>query len=97
MFYVSACDGDAGCTEASKALVGSKNLYSITDCSLLSSLTVEEILTKSLLSNGGHVFALFDCVSEEYDPSIECYHKDYTCYDSWPDNTSQIPWVSAIV
>ena len=80
--------------DASKSLVLSKNMYAITDCSELTSLTVEEVYSRSLLANGGHVFALFDCVSEEYDPSIECYHADYTCYDSWPENTSQIPWVS---
>ena len=94
MFYISACDGDGGCMDASKSLVLSKNMYAITDCSELTSLTVEEVYSRSLLANGGHVFALFDCVSEEYDPSIECYHADYTCYDSWPENTSQIPWVS---
>jgi len=42
--------------------------------------------------NNGHVLALFDCVKQEYDSTINCYNKEYTCYDSWPKDTSNIPW-----
>lgn len=93
MMYVTSCDGDDGCMDAAKAVVSEKNLYSITDCSELGMLSVEDIMVKAQIpNNGGHVFALFECVTEHYDSSINCYSKDFTCYDSWSSDSSQIPW-----
>lgn len=95
MFYINSCDGDEGCMAATKAVVDSKNIYSISDCSSLGTLTVDDIMKHSQINdpaNGGHVFALYDCVAEEYDSTTNCYSKDFTCYDARPKNTAQIPW-----
>jgi hypothetical protein len=93
MFYINSCDGDAGCQDATKAVVDSKNIYSISECASLGSLTVEDIMKNAQIpENGGHVFALYDCVSQEYDSTVNCYGKDFTCYDARPKDTAQIPW-----
>lgn len=94
MLYVTACDGDDGCTEAAKELVKSKEIYMIDDCSVLSTLSYEEIYANSAMTqyNNGHVLALFGCIKEEYDSTVNCYNKDYTCYDAWPQDTSNVPW-----
>ena len=73
--------------------MASKNMYAVTDCSSLNALTVDEVYKQSMIGTDGHVFAVFACVDEEYDSTINCYNKEYTCYDAWPHN-SDIPWVS---
>lgn len=100
MFYINKCEGDDGCLDATKQIFNENNIYSITECSQLNTLTMNDIMLKSVINknnkNEGNIFVLYDCVEEEYDSKINCYSKDFTCYDSWPSNTSNIPWNNMI-
>lgn len=57
-----------------------------TDCSVLNTMTMESALSK------GNVLAMFGCSFGYWDPSLTCSDKEYICYDSWPQNTSTVPW-----
>lgn len=91
-FYINKCEGDDGCNDATKELLASKKIYSITDCNQLATLSTDDIRSAINSDVAGQVFAVFDCMDEEYDSSVTCYHHDYTCYDSWPKDTAAIPW-----
>jgi hypothetical protein len=86
VFYVSDCEGDDGCTDAAVALLQKYNITTITSCSDLSGMTYGIALSL------GNIIAVFDCVVSQYDETINCYGKDFVCYDSWPSNSSSIPW-----
>lgn len=89
VLYLSHFDGD-GCQDSVTALLTELKVPMIKDCSLLS-LPYQQIQTMATLSVGkGRLLAVFDCMAENYDPSIECYGKDFVCYDSWPENTTQV-------
>lgn len=97
ILYLSHFDGD-GCEEEVVKLLQSMRIKMIRQTSTstcqqqLQGLTYGKAKAMSQLHDGeGSVLAIFDCTEENYDPSINCYNKDYTCYDSWPDNTKDIP------
>ena len=89
IFDVNSCDGDVGCYDASISLVQSLGLYSVTDCSILDSLTFAGAKSDGLLPNGGSLVIVFDCLEMLYDDKINCYGKDFYCYD---DKTKSIPF-----
>lgn len=91
VMYISHWDGD-GCQDAVTNLLKSLSINTITECSSLSTLTYGEAKQASKLTGGGYLIAVYDCTNEYYDDSINCYSKDFTCYDSWPDNTKSIPF-----
>lgn len=96
IFYLSHFDGD-GCETAVEDLLKKNAVYYVKDCSLLQSLTYasakkEASRVGSKLGRKGAVMALFDCTEENYDSKINCYGKDFVCYDSWPKNSSSIPF-----
>jgi hypothetical protein len=76
------------CHQATVDLLAKHNINTITDndCSVLDSLTMEDALAK------GTILAVFGCSTGYWDPSLTCSSKEYICYDSWPQNTSHIPW-----
>lgn len=92
LFYTNTCDGDDGCKEAAIDLLKSLGVYTITDCNELQSLTFEKAKSISTLTNGGSLLGLYDCVLEEYDSTINCYGKDFACYESWSNENTEIPW-----
>eukprot|EP00602_Paraphysomonas_sp_CaronLab_P000050 CAMPEP_0185028448 /NCGR_PEP_ID=MMETSP1103-20130426/14169_1 /TAXON_ID=36769 /ORGANISM="Paraphysomonas bandaiensis, Strain Caron Lab Isolate" /LENGTH=265 /DNA_ID=CAMNT_0027562873 /DNA_START=57 /DNA_END=854 /DNA_ORIENTATION=- len=92
VFYVNSCDGDDGCREAAIDLLVSLGIYTITDCSELTGLSVEDAISLSTLSGGGSLLGLYDCVSEQYDSTVNCYGKGYACYESWDRESTDIPW-----
>jgi hypothetical protein len=92
ILYLSHFDGDDGCKDAAIAFLASMNVSTVVDCNDLSSLTVGEAKYKSSLPNGGYLFSISDCMEEYFDSTINCYGSDFVCYDSWPENTSSIPW-----
>lgn len=96
ILYVNSCEGDEGCLDATLATLQQLHIPIITDCTDLNGLTVNQASEYGRLSTGGHLIALFECVEEEYDSTINCYGKDFVCYDSWPSNTSDIPWNNMI-
>jgi hypothetical protein len=80
--YVTDCDGD-NCESLAEAVMVSNGIHaSITDCTALQGLTLDSAKNISTLVGGGHVLAVFGCVDENYDPSIECYLPDgAVCYN----------------
>lgn len=92
LLYVNSCDGDSGCMEAAIALLESMQVPVLTSCSDVDDLTFEDAYSISTLPRAGHLLAVVDCVEEYYDSSINCYGHQFVCYDSWPENTSTIPW-----
>ncbi len=79
-----------GCHDAMLNLLEEFRIHTITndDCSPLNTLTMEKALTR------GNILALVGCSNGYWDPSLTCTAKDYVCYDSWPENTSSIPWTN---
>lgn len=92
VLYVTDCEGDDGCLTQVRSLLDSLNVYTISDCSVLSTLTYAKAQFYSRLRKGGSLLALIGCVAENYDPSINCYGPSFVCYDSWPTNSSAAPW-----
>ena len=92
VFFITSFDGDDDCEEESIALLKRMGIYTITDCDDLSDLTYAAAKEAGKLSSGGSIIAIDDCVDSNYDSTINCYGNDYVCYDSWPENTSDIPW-----
>lgn len=93
VIYISHYEGD-NCQTEVQALLDSFHIYTIKDCSVLKTLTYGQAMKnaqKSLVGQG-NVLAIMDCTNEYYDPTVNCYSKDFVCYDSWPENTSQIPF-----
>lgn len=88
ILYLSHFDGE-GCVDSVTALLQETGVPFIKDCSQLA-MTYSNALSFSKLLSGGHLMAVFDCMDENYDPSIECYGKDFICYDSWPYNTTNV-------
>lgn len=77
LLYLSHFDGDAGeagCKDATLALLAQKGVPVITDCAALSATTVQQQLSR------GKLFALVDCMEERYDPKITCYGLTWDCY-----------------
>lgn len=98
MLYLSHFDGD-GCEDEVVKLLTSMRVKMIRATSSstcqqqLQGLAYGQAKAMSTLHDGpGSVLAVFDCTEENYDSRINCYGKDFTCYDSWPDNTKQIPF-----
>lgn len=94
IFYLSHFDGD-GCESAVESLLQKNDVFYVKDCSALATLTysnAKAAATKSKLGRKGATMAIFDCTEENYDEKINCYGKDFVCYDSWPQNTSSIPF-----
>lgn len=89
IFDINSCGGDAGCYEASLSLVQSLGLYSVTDCSVLNFLTYSGARSAGMLSSGGSLVVIFDCLEMLYDDKINCYGKDFYCYD---EKTKNIPF-----
>lgn len=97
IMIISHCDSNADsssdCINESIKLLSEMNVYTITNCDDLATLTYEKALELANTSDDGSgLIAIIDCVAENYDSTINCYGKDFICYDSWPENTTDIPW-----
>jgi hypothetical protein len=91
ILYISHPDGD-NCYEQVSHLLSKYGVYQLSDCSKINSLTYEGALK---LAGSNRLFAIFDCTEENFDENINCYGKDFVCYDdpSWgPTNTSSVPF-----
>lgn len=71
------------------SLLKDYNIHTITDCTELDTLTIEQALS---YPNGNLIAITDSCSLGARDRSLTCYTKDYTCYDSWPHDTSSIAW-----
>eukprot|EP01031_Cornospumella_fuschlensis_P025438 gene25438-30717_t len=80
MLYISHTDGD-NCTAAVESLLASMKVPYTKDCTALNTWTYSHALDVSSLPSGGHLLAIFDCVDEQYDESIECYVDRDVCYE----------------
>lgn len=92
VYYLTACDGESGCKQASLDLMAAMGVHTISNCSELSNLTIEDAKAMGKLVDGGTLLGLYDCVSEQYDPSVNCYGKGFACYDAWPTESTEYPW-----
>lgn len=84
LLYLSHYEGKNGCKEAVMKLLQDSKVPFIDDCSMLSSLTIQSAYSQ------GKLFAVFDCMDEQYDPSITCYNLDATCYTG--SKHAEKPW-----
>jgi hypothetical protein len=89
ILYVNAWDGDDGCYDLSLDVLKSLGVTPVTDCTELDTMTVSEAMNRGALANRGSMLAVYDCMFEAYDPSINCYGTGFVCYD---DPSSTIPW-----
>jgi hypothetical protein len=92
VYYLTSCDGEPGCKEASLNLMATMGVNTISDCSELSSLTIDDAKAIAKLEGGGTLLGLYDCVAEQYDPSVNCYGKGFACYDAWSTESIEYPW-----
>ena len=92
ILYLTAFDGDSGCSDAALELVKAHSVYAITDCSDLQTLTYETARELGRMSNGGSLIALFECVEGQYDPTNVCYGKGFICYESSWGGSMAEPW-----
>lgn len=96
VLYLSHFDGNGGDPEAETLnLLDSLGIYTLTDtnCNITNTIEYDEVKTKSTLKTGGHLVAVVNCMDELYDSTINCYEKDFVCYNS---TTSAIPWKNMI-
>ena len=90
LFYVNSCDGGDGCMEKAEKLLIERDIFTITDCTDLKTLTYEEAKERGMQNNGaGSIMAIIGCADENYDPSITCYGPQFVCYE---EDSEQIPW-----
>lgn len=104
LLYVSHIDGH-NCTEGQctrepvKEVLNLKGISYMEDCSALESLTYSDAVAMGKLGDGrGSVLALFDCVSENYDDTVNCYGSvpgdnrgKFVCYGDDADSRKDIP------
>jgi len=97
VLYLSHFDGDdeyddyveGASKSATIKLLQRENIKYITDCNLLTSISVMDTYKLGQLnSNSGAIIGIINCVNENYVSSINCYDWDYTCYG----HNSDIPW-----
>ena len=90
---------EENCQETKEAVVKllqSRNIPFVQNCDDLVGLTVQAAYSK------GKLFAVLDCIEEQYDPSITCYGLDYTCYGrnqdkAWSKLEAYMDKLSAVV
>ncbi|CAE7836318.1 unnamed protein product [Symbiodinium microadriaticum] len=92
VFYLTSCDGEDGCKEAALALMAEMGVYTITDCASLDSLSIEAAKAAATLPGGGLLLGLYDCIVEQYDPTVNCYGKGFACYEAWSTESTEFPW-----
>ena len=92
IFYLTSCDGDEGCKEAALDLMSTLGVYTISDCSELETLTIDDANAMARLPSGGSLLGLYDCVDQQYDPSVNCYGKEFACYECWDRENTEYPW-----
>lgn len=68
---VTDCNGDS-CDDLVELYFHSVGALTIRDCSKLQGMTLGQALDASKLPGGGHIVAIFDCVDENYDPTVTC-------------------------
>ncbi len=78
------------CYDAMLDLLKTFHIHTITndDCSPLNTMTMENALAH------GNILAVAGCSTGYWDPKLTCTAKEYVCYDSWPANSSHIPWTN---
>jgi hypothetical protein len=88
LLYISHIEGKSceDCTTPVMEVLQQSNIQYITDCSTINQLTYQAAQSMGKIDNStGSLLAVFDCMDENYDPSITCYgysHKTkYTCYE----------------
>ena len=94
ILYLNKCDGQEGCQEATVQLLTNKfGIRTITDCSKLSTMTVRSAKVSGALLTGGSLLAVYDCMLEQFDETINCYGatKDQGTFSCYEDSTSDIP------
>jgi hypothetical protein len=115
ILYVSHFDGD-GDPLASEVANSTENVLLALDvdtirefqCSQLQDLTVGGAKERSVLTSGGHLLAVFECMTEQYDSAIECYYNGNDCtndefnsppfvlFDSYMSSNSRFPSASDV-
>ncbi len=92
IFYLSHFDGDVEVKDMTEALLKKLNIHTIRNqCDVLKTLTYSNAYKLSSRVDGSKIMAIFDCTEEYFDSKINCYGKDFICYDSWPENTTAKP------
>ena len=92
VLYVTSCDGDDGCLDRSKELLADEDVYTVTDCNDLNTLTYSQAQENGKLKEGGSLISVVGCTTENYDSTLNCYGKSFVCYDSWPEGTTDQAW-----
>eukprot|EP00055_Hartaetosiga_balthica_P009770 m.39870 g.39870 ORF g.39870 m.39870 type:complete len:327 (+) comp6891_c0_seq1:15-995(+) len=72
IIYVTDCEGD-NCEGLVRDIFTNLTIPFISDCEALQNLTYVQAQAMAAKSNKGMPLAIFGCVDEQYDPSIECY------------------------
>ena len=86
ILYITDCAGDSGCLNATSKVLEANNVLTISNCADLNDWSVESLLVKT------NLLSIIGCVDEQYDPTLNCYGQGFVCYDSWPQNSKDIPW-----
>jgi hypothetical protein len=96
ILYISAWDGEENCDASVSSLLENMGIYTIKNCGDLSQLTYQQALGMAKLQGGGSLLAVFNCMTEQYDETINCYGRkdgvDFACYESRGENTTALAW-----
>ena len=66
---ITDCDGGSACTKATRNELERHNITFLSDCTMLSNLTVASAMS---LSPSGPILAIGSCWNENYDPNVTC-------------------------
>lgn len=98
VMYITSWDGEPDCGASSQQLLVDRGIYTITNCDDLSTLTYSQAQQLGALSEGGSLIAVVNCMTEQYDSTLNCYGRTenkekFACYDdSRGNNTTSIAW-----
>jgi hypothetical protein len=94
LIYFSHADGDANCGGTVANWLAGLGIYTI-NCADVTRLTIAEVYARGLrsdLGQGGSLVAIFDCMDERFDDSVNCYTGfSDTCY-SGPGDGGNEAW-----
>jgi hypothetical protein len=92
LLYLSHCDGPDCIAHTTHTLQAASVASVSEDCDELRSLTLHAARRRARRADGGRVLALWECVEENWDQNVSCYHtveqggaeppQPCCCYDS---------------
>jgi len=94
LLYLSHVEGDSGCEETARAALDGLGVFTM-QCADVSRHTVADVYAKGQrpnLAQGGSLAAVFDCMDERFDSTVNCYTGFLQTCSTGPDDQSCEAW-----